>query len=72
MQRRRFSKVCAEACPALKTAWRIERRIRRSEIATRAHIWLGTYTKRGQVYIKTSVGVLRIVHSGAIRRAIGA
>lgn len=70
--RLRYSKIRHDAPPALKVAWRLERRIRAIESATRAYIWQGTYQNRGHTFLKTSIGVIRISHSGAIRRAVEA
>lgn len=55
----------ATACPSLKTAWRLERRLRA------ARIWIETRVNRpyvGDVLVRTDCGDLRIVPSGAVRR----
>lgn len=74
LTKHRYSKIRAEACPSLKTMWRLERRLRKEGAKIGRHIWLSSatdYPHVGDALILTSVGTLRIVPSGAVRRDRG-
>lgn len=58
----------ATATRDLKTLWRLERRMRRAEAATRRQIHLSTRIGSGPVLVRTSAGTIEIDTTGQIRR----